>query len=95
MDSIDTTGAGDSFSSGLIYAYHHRLDLLTAGTLASALGALATTVYGGGLGMNWRTKLVSFLLERSELPELGPYVEGIAKLLMHIRRLDTRGNCEN
>lgn len=95
VDSIDTTGAGDSFSSGLIYAYHHRLDLQTAGTLASALGALATTVYGGGLGMSWRTKLVTFLMERRESPEPGHYGEWIGKLLEHIQGVDTGEYCEN
>ena len=95
VNSIDTTGAGDSFSSGLIYAYHHRLDLQTAGTLASALGALATTVYGGGLGMNWRNKLEFFLQERRGLPDLEAFGEGIEKLLVYIQPIDARDGYEN
>ncbi len=81
VDSIDTTGAGDSFSSGLIYAYHHQLDLETAGTLASALGALATTVYGGGLGLSWRLKLEAFLQEHSRNMTVRDFGEGIEKLM--------------
>ena len=81
VDSVDTTGAGDSFSSGLVYAYHHRLDLETAGTLASVLGALATTVYGGGLGIDWREKLETFLRECLGTPEASEFGTGVAKLL--------------
>jgi ribokinase len=81
VESLDTTGAGDSFSSGLVYACHHRLDLETAGTLASALGALATTVYGGGLGMDWRVKLNAFLQERRGKMGTEDFGDGIEKLV--------------
>jgi hypothetical protein len=65
----------------LIYAYHHRLDLETAGTLASALGALATTVYGGGLNLDWRTQLLQFLQARCDTPAAEPFGAGLHTLL--------------
>ena len=87
VDTVDTTGAGDSFSSGLIYAYHHKLDLETAGTLASALGALATTVYGGGLDLDWRPRLKAFLQERIDTPAAVSFGAGPKALMELLERL--------
>jgi ribokinase len=88
VNTIDTTGAGDSFSSGLIYAYHHGLDLETTGALASALGALATTVYGGGLGLQWRVRLKGFLQEHLTENDIGDFGEGVPKLLDLLDQLE-------
>jgi ribokinase len=62
VDSIDSTGAGDSFSAGLIFGWLSGLDLSASGTLASALGALATTVNGGGVDLPGTEELISFFL---------------------------------
>jgi ribokinase len=43
---VDTTSAGDAFSSGLIYGYLHGFTPAGCLLLANALGGLATTVYG-------------------------------------------------
>jgi ribokinase len=48
---VDTTGAGDAFSAGLIYARLHGLGDPAAGLLANALGSLATQVLGAGLAL--------------------------------------------
>jgi ribokinase len=48
---VDTTGAGDSFSAGLLYGWTHAFSLAASAVLANALGALATTVYGAGLNL--------------------------------------------
>lgn len=85
VDTVDTTGAGDSFSSGMIYGYHYGFDLETTGTLASALGALATTVYGGGLGMDWHTKLGMFLEDRQGTSNVQAFGNGIEKLMEHLK----------
>jgi ribokinase len=61
VDTIDTTGAGDSFSAGLIYGWLQGFALEETATLASALGALATTVYGAGLSLPKREVVVEFL----------------------------------
>jgi len=42
----DTTGAGDAFSSGLLYSWLRGYSPCASGTLANALGGLATTYYG-------------------------------------------------
>lgn len=81
VQTVDTTGAGDSFSAGLIYAYHHQLNLETAAALASALGALATTVYGGGLNLDWRPRLTAFLQERLHSPAAAAFGMGLQSLL--------------
>lgn len=59
--TVDTTGAGDAFSAGLIESWLRGLDLPAAALLASALGALATTVWGGGSALPGRAGLVQFL----------------------------------
>ncbi|MGV8026579.1 MAG: carbohydrate kinase family protein [Anaerolineaceae bacterium] len=61
VDSVDTTGAGDSFTAGLIYGWIKGLSLSASAILASALGALATTVYGAGSSLPAKQKLLDFL----------------------------------
>jgi ribokinase len=61
VNTIDTTGAGDSFSAGLIYGWQQGFALEETATLASALGALATTVYGAGLSLPKKEMVVEFL----------------------------------
>jgi len=51
VPSVDTTGAGDAFSAGLLYGLLSGLEDPAAALLASACGALATTVWGAGLAM--------------------------------------------
>ena len=47
MDSIDTTGAGDSFNAGFIYAWLRNYPLRDAMRIASAAGAISTMGLGG------------------------------------------------
>lgn len=58
---IDTTGAGDAFAAGMIYGRHTGLPTLEAAWLASALGALATTVRGAGTALPGRQALTAYL----------------------------------
>ncbi len=44
---VDTTGAGDSFDAGFVYAYLNGLDLPQAVRLACACGSLSTRAAGG------------------------------------------------
>ena len=45
---VDTTGAGDAFSAGLVFGIINNFSLLEAGIFANSLGALATNVWGAG-----------------------------------------------
>ncbi len=49
--AVDTTGAGDAFCAGLVFGLLTAQDLPSAGRLANALGALATTRTGAGLAL--------------------------------------------
>jgi len=60
--SVDSTGAGDSYVAGLLYGRLRGLSLPVSATLASALGALAVTVYGAGFSLPDHEKLTSFLI---------------------------------
>jgi sugar/nucleoside kinase (ribokinase family) len=61
--SVDATGAGDAFSAGLLFARLHRLDLQAGGILAGIMGALATTVWGGGPALPGKVEAVGYLDE--------------------------------
>ncbi len=61
ITAIDTTGAGDSFTAGLLYGWMKKISLPASAILASALGALATTVYGAGSSLPKKHTLVDFL----------------------------------
>jgi ribokinase len=67
VEVVDTTGAGDSFSAGLLYGWTHELSLAAAAVLASALGALATTVYGAGLGLPGKEAVRDLLKGKQQL----------------------------
>lgn len=47
---VNTTGAGDSFNAGFLYAYLHEYDLATCLRWGCACGALSTTKVGGIAG---------------------------------------------
>lgn len=77
VDTVDTTGAGDSFCAGLIYGCVSGLGLGACGVIANALGALATTVWGCGLALPGSTELDLFLDQQgedAEDPELGGWI---------------------
>jgi ribokinase len=61
VKAVDTTGAGDSFTAGLIYGWVKGMSLQASAILGSALGALATTVYGVGLSLPGKQEVLDFL----------------------------------
>jgi len=68
VEAIDTTGAGDSFSAGLLYGWLNGWDLSACGMFANALGALAASVYGAGFSLPDRSQIIRFLRSRSNEP---------------------------
>jgi ribokinase len=63
---IDTTGAGDAFSAGMIYSQLKSLPLPCAGILANALGGLATTVLGGGWFFPHSAAVIRFIEQNAD-----------------------------
>jgi sugar/nucleoside kinase (ribokinase family) len=62
VKSVDTTGAGDSFDAGFIYAYVvHGMPLAEALRFANACGALCTTGYGGTASQPTAEQVRAFL----------------------------------
>lgn len=82
--TVDTTGAGDAFSAGLIHAWLHHYSLAATGTLASALGALATTVYGAGLNEPGRAEVIEFLSSMRGTLEAQPFGAGVDEVLANL-----------
>lgn len=52
VPAVDGTGAGDAFVAGLLAAWHRGLDWFSAGRIANAAGALATTRHGAAEGVD-------------------------------------------
>jgi len=75
VNSIDTTGAGDAYSAGILYGYQQGLTLGATGMLASGLGALATTVDGAGFALPGKEELIYFLKDT-----IWPETPGIEKI---------------
>jgi ribokinase len=62
---VDTTGAGDAFTAGLIYGRRLGMSLPAVGTLANALGGLAATVHGAGTALPGKIEIMHFLQSES------------------------------
>jgi ribokinase len=87
VETIDTTGAGDSYSAGVIYGWEQGFALEETATLASALGALATTVYGAGLSLPKKEGVIDFL-KNGKRPDVDVVEKSIDKLLNHFLTTD-------
>jgi ribokinase len=61
VDTVDTTGAGDAFSAGLIYQIVKGHSLKDALVFANAAGAVSTMTYGAMESMPSKEKVESFL----------------------------------
>jgi len=77
---VDSTGAGDAFSAGMIWGYLHGLGVQETALLANALGALATTVYGAGLGLPGLEMLITFLREVPLRQEIEPWHDALDRV---------------
>jgi len=83
---VDTTGAGDAFCAGLLFAYLRRLDLAVSASIANASGALAAAVIGGGPVLPGLDQLIHFLQKQENLKS-EPYLqEALAELSKGIQR---------
>ncbi len=80
VPTVDTTGAGDAFSAGLIFGRLRGLSLPAAGTLANALGALATSVWGAGPALPGRFEAIRLLHQTG-----GEYTEQVIRALEGIQ----------
>ena len=61
VKTIDTTGAGDTFTAGIILGWLSKIDIRATGMLANILGALATTVWGAGTKLPGTDELIAYL----------------------------------
>lgn len=61
VDAVDTTGAGDSYTAGLIYGWSHGMSLKATALSGSLLGALAASVYGAGFALPGTQQATSFI----------------------------------
>jgi ribokinase len=82
VSSVDATGAGDSFSAGLLFARLRGLDLPSCGLLAGVMGALATTVWGGGPALPGKSEAIDLLKSLLADLTLNPF-QGAIQAVMH------------
>jgi len=65
IDPVDTTGAGDSFAAGFLYATLEKgMDLLDATRFGNAVGARSCTFVGGVNAKSSYTDIVAFMEDR-------------------------------
>jgi ribokinase len=67
IDAVDTTGAGDAFSAGMIHGLTHAWTLEMAGRFANALGALAASRWGAGEALPTLKEASAFLSVRNSI----------------------------
>jgi sugar/nucleoside kinase (ribokinase family) len=63
--AVDTTGCGDAFVAGFLFAHTRHETLVACATLANAMGALAATRQGAAEAFASRQELQAFLGEHS------------------------------
>lgn len=68
VNVVDTTGAGDAFEAGFIYAMLKGLDLRSAAILGSAVAAIKCTKLGAQAGLPTLDEVKRFLAERGYGP---------------------------
>ena len=84
IHAVDTTGAGDSFSAGLLFAYQQKMSLQASAILSSALGAMAAMVSGAGFSLPDTNKVCTFLQnerQKSYLQFYEQYFDEVIKKL--------------
>jgi sugar/nucleoside kinase (ribokinase family) len=78
--AVDSTGAGDAFAAGLLFAHLRGLSVPAAGVLANAMGALASTVWGGA-AMPGSEALISLLRAQGRPDPMGEDQKWIAETI--------------
>ncbi|AGK98480.1 carbohydrate kinase family protein [Clostridium pasteurianum] len=66
VDTVDTTGAGDSFNAGFIYSYLNNYGIEQCLSIANACGALSTTGFGGNTSFPNIEKVMDFIKKNSD-----------------------------
>ncbi|MBR0464407.1 MAG: carbohydrate kinase family protein [Clostridia bacterium] len=66
VQAVDTTGAGDSFNAGFIYAYLNGYPIDVSLRCANACGALSVTALGGNTAFPRLDELNAFMNEQKE-----------------------------
>jgi sugar/nucleoside kinase (ribokinase family) len=65
QEIIDTTGAGDVFHGGFLFAHSQGWDLRTCASYASAVSFIKCTALGGRVGIPSRKTVEQFLKDRT------------------------------
>jgi sugar/nucleoside kinase (ribokinase family) len=68
VDVVDTTGCGDAYDAGLIWALGSGWELLEAARLASACGSLVATGLGSDAGIKDLESTIAFMNSATTLP---------------------------
>jgi ribokinase len=82
VNVVDTTGAGDAFSAGLIFGLLQHWNLEITGLFANAMGGLAATRWGAGSALPGKEEIIEFLLDiKNRTNENQPLIQELIKQL--------------
>lgn len=80
INAVDSTGAGDAFSAGMIHGLTHGWTLEMSGRFANALGALAASRWGAGEALPSLKEVSAFLSMRNTI-ENDPVIQQVLEQL--------------
>jgi len=83
VNTVDTTGAGDSFAAGILYSWLNDFSPNAMSIFANTLGALATTRYGAGVNLPSSENITSFLKNLAN-EEHSIYAKGALECLRNL-----------
>ena len=92
VDTVDTTGAGDAFCAGFIYAWMKGFALPATGILANAMGALATSVWGAGPALLGRSEAIDLLQQQGSILQQAGYLEPLKMVQQTLEEPATHAN---
>ena len=87
VTTLDTTGAGDSFTAGIIFGWLSQMSIGATAMLANLLGALATTVWGAGTNLPGADNVIAYLSSMDQRDQSKHDAQEITSILKDSQRL--------
>jgi ribokinase len=90
VETRDTTGAGDTFSAGVIAGFLGGLDWCSAAILGNAMGAVAAAHVGGGTMIPWVQEVLKLLSDHRQRGSHGECGDAFQQVMNFVGALAKR-----